>query len=85
MGKFKQLQIDIDDDYVASLGNSDDEPVNKESVSVLDWSIFPYINKDVELTKTYIACVHEPKVAITRKTIVTYCKHCGKILDSAKR
>lgn len=79
MGKFKQMQIDIDDDYIALI----EEPKPLENISEKEEELFLDYYKD--LTKTYILCEHKAKLAFTRKVLVTYCEHCGKIFDIVKR
>lgn len=86
MGKFKQMQIDIDDDYVASIEDpcpsheSDEEDDNLKL-----WGIMALASGNKKLAKTDVLCEHKAKLAFTRKVFVTYCEHCGKIFDVVKR
>ena len=75
MGKYKQMQIDFDDDYVAKIKGLDDE---SEDDPFKDFAALALVVPDG-------LCKHKVKLTITRKTIVTYCTKCGKILCKAKR
>ena len=84
MGKFKQMQIDIDDDYVASIEDPyyEEEPDEKEETFISDHAIDMFKKMYGE---KIVLCEHKAKLAFTRKVFVTYCEHCGKIFDVVKR
>lgn len=88
MGKFKQIQITIDDDYNASIEKPEEEPMPEFDSASEDTL---YYNDAAErmlrenVAKMFIGCTHHIKIAFTRKTVVTYCEHCGKIFEQAKR
>lgn len=88
MGKFKQMQIEIDDDFNTKIEDPEEEPMPEYDSASEDTL---YYNDAAEnalsdyVGKMFIGCIHHIKIAFTRKTVVTYCEHCGKIFEQAKR
>ena len=87
MGKYKQMQIEIDDNYVASLPDDYTTPTDSGDCDIDNEYLNRYYEEhyDELFGETIIECQHEAKIGFTRKILVTYCKHCGKILDHVKR
>lgn len=88
MGKFKQLQIEFDDDYfnMPDPEEDEEEPMPEYDSALED--VTYYLDKVfMESLKkaTKIKCEHEAKLSIRKKLLVTYCKKCGKILHQAKK
>ena len=83
MGKFKQMQIDIDDDYNASFDEQTEE-VEQTLDDVSYDDVLEEFFKE-QMAKTINRCKHKVKMVISKKVIVTYCEKCGKIFDQAKR
>ena len=88
MGKFKQMQIEFDDDYARV--NDDESESYTTDKSFYGDPVEPTYYGDEPLdkktfTKTINRCSHKVKLTIGKKVLVTYCEKCGKILNQQKR
>lgn len=88
MGKFKQMQIEFDDDY-ARIDEDESESYTTDKLIYGD-PVEPTYYGDEPLdkktfTKTINRCSHKVKLTIGKKILVTYCEKCGKILNQTKR
>ena len=95
MGKFKQMQIEFDDDY-ALINGDKDEIYNGNELYIHDYAFYGYGEPiqptyygdeplDKDFAKTINRCSHKVKLTIGKKVLVTYCEKCGKILNQQKR
>lgn len=79
MGKFKQMQINFDDEWAFNIEEPSmyGDPVNP--------SYYGDEPLDKDFAKTINRCSHKVKLTIGKKVLVTYCEKCGKILNQQKR
>lgn len=89
MGKFKQMQIEFDDDYACINNNEESESYTTEKSFYGDPVEPTYYGDDPldkkSFAKTINRCTHKVKLTIGKKVLVTYCEKCGKILNQSKR
>lgn len=79
MAKFKQMQIDFDDEWTL---NEKGESIYGDPI---DPSYYGDEPLDKSITKTNSRCSHKVKLTIGKKVLVTYCEKCGKILNQANK
>lgn len=88
MGKFKQLQLELDDDYFNHQGEAyteeeaeEENPMPEYDSSTEDTHDYP----EEEKPKVTRGCKHKIKCVMGRVHIATYCEKCGKVFDVKKK
>ena len=88
MGKFKQMQIEFDDDYFNQQGEPYTEDVSVEEGPEeyeYDSSLEDTTAYQEEKPKVHKGCKHKIKCVMGKYHIATYCEKCGKVFDIKKK